>query len=316
MYILNIVLFLKFIIFYNYYVINFEKIIFLNFLSQIKFTVIDHFSKFIKSYAIKENTAENALLCIKDYCNFIGFPKIIQSDNGLEYKNALFKEFCIKNNIIQIFSSPRHPQTNGVIEICHKETRKYILEKIANEQNETDLLNVLIDANHIHNYNTHSVTKYRPVDLINNTNEEVFKELIANITKKYNKKNLEYTIIKKGTKLRLKPGCYKSGRSIKFRKNKNKIISIPATVIKDFDCGLLYVNIDASYYEFKENEEYYVDSSLVVVLNNNQWNVIVNLCNKHYEDESINNEIIEESDTNNINKKKKKIKNKKYRKTK
>ena len=47
---------------------------------------------------------------------------------------------------------------------------------------------MLIDTNHIHNYNTHLVAKYRPVDLINNTNEEVFKEVIANITKKYNKK--------------------------------------------------------------------------------------------------------------------------------
>ena len=52
--------------------------------------------KFLKSYAIKENTSENILLCIKDYCYFKGFPKIIQSDNGLEYKNELIKEFCIK----------------------------------------------------------------------------------------------------------------------------------------------------------------------------------------------------------------------------
>ena len=55
------------------------------------------------------------------------------------------------------------------------------------------------------------------MDLINNTSEEVFNEVIANITKKYNNKYLKYFTIKKGTKLRLKPGCYKSGRSIKFR---------------------------------------------------------------------------------------------------
>jgi len=106
---------------------------------------------------------------------------------------------------------------------------------------------------------------------------------------------------------------YKVGRSIKFRKNKNKIISISATIIKDFDCGLLYVNIDASYFEFKVKEKYYVDSSLVVVLNNKQWNVIVNLCNKHYEEEAINNENNEPSILM-IKKKKNKLKKMKYRK--
>jgi len=108
-----------------------------------------------------------------------------------------------------IFSSPRHPQTNDVIEICHKETRKFILEKISSEPNKANLLNILLDANHVHNFNIHSVTKFRPMGLINNTNEEIFNEVIANITKKYNKKNLEYTTIKKDTKLRLQPGCIK-----------------------------------------------------------------------------------------------------------
>ena len=60
------------------------------------------------------------------------------------------------------------------------------------------------------------------MNLINNTNEEVFNEVIAYITKKYNNKNLEYITIKKGTKLRLKPCCYKSGRSIKSGKIKKK----------------------------------------------------------------------------------------------
>ena len=122
---------------------------------------------------------------------------------------------------------------------------------------------------------------------------------------------MEYITIKKGTKLTLKLGCYKLGRSIKFRKNKNKIISIPATIINDFDCGLLYVNIDANCYEFKENERLYLDSSLVVVLNNKQWHVIVNLCNKHYKTDANNNDINGSSDSEDNNKKKNKSKKKK-----
>ena len=62
--------------------------------------IIDHFSKFLKSYAIKENNSKNAFLCIKDFCNSVGYPKIIQSDNGLEYKNSIISEFCESNNIL------------------------------------------------------------------------------------------------------------------------------------------------------------------------------------------------------------------------
>ncbi len=52
-----------------------------------------HFSKFLKSYAIKEKTAENALLCIKYYSNCLGFPKILQLDNNI--KMLLLKNFSI-----------------------------------------------------------------------------------------------------------------------------------------------------------------------------------------------------------------------------
>ena len=39
---------------------------------------------------------------------------------------------------------------------------------------------------------------------------------------------------------------------------------------------MLYINIDASYYEFKINEKYYIDASLVVLLKYNQWKTLVN----------------------------------------
>ena len=132
----------------------------------------------------------------------------------MEYKNS-FKDYCESNHI-------RHPQTNGVIEIAHKEARKFIINNIANIDKEFNLLTVLVDANHVHNYNEHSVTKFRPVDLINNTSEDIYNEVITNIKKKYSKNNINIDIYKKGTKLRLKPGCYKFGKNIKFRKNKKK----------------------------------------------------------------------------------------------
>ena len=123
------------------------------------------------------------------------------------------------------------------------------------------------------------------MDLINNTDGDIYNEVINNMNKKYKNKNLEIKTYESGTKIRLKPGCYKIGRNIKFRKNKNKFISIPATIVKDYECGMLFINIDASYYEFKINEKFYIDSTLIVILKNNQWKTLVNICNKHYKDE-------------------------------
>ena len=57
---------------------------------------------------------------------------------------------------------------------------------------------------------------------------------------------------------------------VKFRKNKNKTVSVPATILNDYQFSLLYANIDADIYEFKRNEKYFVDASLMVVLNEKQ----------------------------------------------
>jgi transposase InsO family protein len=42
--------------------------------------------------------------------------KVIHSDNGTEFRNASFDEFCLEYGINQQFSVPRVPQQNGVVE--------------------------------------------------------------------------------------------------------------------------------------------------------------------------------------------------------
>ena len=44
--------------------------------------IIDHFSKYLLSFPIKNNDAINIEICLKKFFNSVGFPKIIQSDNG------------------------------------------------------------------------------------------------------------------------------------------------------------------------------------------------------------------------------------------
>ena len=39
--------------------------------------IIDHFSKFMGSYSIEENNPVNTLICIKEFCYYVGCPHII-----------------------------------------------------------------------------------------------------------------------------------------------------------------------------------------------------------------------------------------------
>jgi transposase InsO family protein len=42
--------------------------------------------------------------------------KAIHSDNGTEFRNTSFDEFCLEHGIDQQFSAPYVPQRNGVVE--------------------------------------------------------------------------------------------------------------------------------------------------------------------------------------------------------
>jgi hypothetical protein len=42
--------------------------------------------------------------------------KAFRSENGTEFRNASFDEFCLEHGIDQQFSAPRVPQQNGVVE--------------------------------------------------------------------------------------------------------------------------------------------------------------------------------------------------------
>jgi transposase InsO family protein len=44
------------------------------------------------------------------------YLKAIRSDNGTEFRNAAFDEFCQEHGIDQQFSAPCVPQQNGVME--------------------------------------------------------------------------------------------------------------------------------------------------------------------------------------------------------
>ena len=92
--------------------------------------LIDHFSKWLGCYLLKNKEAELILAKIKSYIGSNGLCKIFQSDNGKEFNNNMLKIYLENNNINYIRSAPYHPQSNGCCEAVHKEIKAYLLDEL------------------------------------------------------------------------------------------------------------------------------------------------------------------------------------------
>jgi len=240
--------------------------------------LIDHFSKFLMSIPVKNNNEDNILFCIKQFVNYIGKPKIFQSDNGTEYKNTLINNYLTTNNINHIYSSPRHPQSNDVDEVLHNEVRKNIFYHINKINNDIDFKKILLDCVEIHNNNIHTVTGFIPSFLINNQDQEIYDIVIDNIKKTnkiLEKDEKDYSLLKEGDHLLTKTGPYKVGKSTKCLKTKVKTNKFPLTIIKNFTCGIIKVKVDVDLYMFKKDETYYLDPKYTTIITESEWKKVI-----------------------------------------
>ena len=98
-------------------------------LRQLKFLVvgIDYFTKWVEAEAlatiIEKNIQGFVWRCI--ICRF-GIPKVLVSDNGKQFDNDSFRDFCSQLGIRNHYSSPSHPQANGQVEVTNRSLLKII----------------------------------------------------------------------------------------------------------------------------------------------------------------------------------------------
>ncbi len=78
---------------------------------------VDHLTRYIMLAPLKNKTAEAvAHALVTQVFLKHGTPKVILSDNGLEFKNSVVKEICGQFNVTQAFITPYHPASNGLVE--------------------------------------------------------------------------------------------------------------------------------------------------------------------------------------------------------
>ena len=79
--------------------------------------MIDHFSKLAEAVPCSEDTAkETCDWLIQRWFSRYGTPAYIQSDNGTQFTAELTRCFIEAGYSLQVFSTPEHPRTNGLVE--------------------------------------------------------------------------------------------------------------------------------------------------------------------------------------------------------
>ena len=89
---------------------------------QMKFLVvgIDYFTKWVEAEPLASITQQN----VKNFvwnnivCRF-GVPKVLVSNNGQQFDNALFRDFCAHFGIQNHYSSLAHPQANSQAKVAN-----------------------------------------------------------------------------------------------------------------------------------------------------------------------------------------------------
>ena len=220
--------------------------------------IIDHFSKFMCSYLLKNKSSELVLAKIKSYIRTNNKCEIFQTDNGKEFNNQNLKIYLENNDIKFLRSAPYHPQSNGCCEAVHKEIKKFLLAQKENKKDKFDLDIAIEEAIDFHNNRKLKSTGYKPCEIKDITDENIIETVIANIIKsmrrkvKFDKKALKNSMLLINPEIK-----FQSNKYVLINKKSKKLFIIPAILVK-------YVNNDTLSIKIKikvdrENIKFNID---------------------------------------------------------
>lgn len=127
--------------------------------------LIDSFSKYAQAYPLTGTQAVNVVQCLVTFMSHHGLPKLIITDNGTEFKNEIIADFADLHGIKTHYTTPLHPNSNGIVERFNSTLLEHI-RIIKAESNKIPLCDVIPYAILGYNNSIHSVTKMKPLEII------------------------------------------------------------------------------------------------------------------------------------------------------
>ena len=102
-------------------------------LRQLKFLVvgIDYFTKWVEAESLATITKKNIRTFVwrNIICRY-GIPRVLVSDNGKQFDNSVFRDFCSELGIKNHYSSPAHLQANRQVEVTNRTLLKIIKTRL------------------------------------------------------------------------------------------------------------------------------------------------------------------------------------------
>ena len=77
---------------------------------------VDSASRLQRPYGVREKSAAAILSVVKPFVADMGVPRAFRTDNGTEYSNSMFVDFCNGLGVRREFTAPYTPQQNGPVE--------------------------------------------------------------------------------------------------------------------------------------------------------------------------------------------------------
>ncbi|XP_022027130.1 protein NYNRIN-like [Helianthus annuus] len=95
---------------------------------------VDYFTKWVEAKPLAKITGDNAKKILWEHivCRF-GLPLYLVSDNGTQFTDRIFQEWCTNLHIQQIFTSVAHPQGNGQVERTNRSLLDGIKKRLGHE---------------------------------------------------------------------------------------------------------------------------------------------------------------------------------------
>ena len=102
--------------------------------------IVDCYSRFAFGQATKGKTAIEIANIVMKYIYIFGAPRILQSDNGKEFRNKELEEVMKTFETKQMHGRPYHPQSQGRVERFNRTLTEYFRIKMADDRNWVDSL--------------------------------------------------------------------------------------------------------------------------------------------------------------------------------
>ena len=127
--------------------------------------IIDHFSGWPEAYATTDKSAQTvASILLEDFIPRHSCPRLIISDQGTEFCNAVIDSLSTELNIQRIRTSPYHPQSNGKTERFNRVLNDIISKYVSPGQQDWDAY--IQTALMAYRMSPNSTTRFTPFFLV------------------------------------------------------------------------------------------------------------------------------------------------------